>query len=241
MRLYEVQPGDSPGSIAAAHAGCPKCSRDLIAANPHKPIRRFPNGYVTFQELRAGEKLRLPDKWWSKEFDELPPSYFAALPNPDGVTGVGATYTELGPLDPVVLAPDTADAPLPATLTITAQGAATAIAADPNYCASVARVGSAVNTAVHTFKSTWNATQSPLVPINTGNFEAPTSDALRFVLGTSPAACPTRAYVPPTPTTPPPVLVASNQRPGLSTGAIFGIALVGASAIGTVIYLATRR
>ncbi len=239
MRLYEVQAGDSPGSIAAAHAGCPKCSRDLIAANPHKPIRRFPNGYVTFQELRIDEKLNLPDKWWSKEFDELPSSYFAALPNPDGVTGVGATYTELGPLDPVVLAPDTADAPLPATLTTAAQGAAAAIAADPNYCASVARVGSVVNTAVHNFKTSWNATQSPLVPINTGNYETQTADALRFVLGTSPAACPTRAYVP-APHAPPPVLVAAQEQPGLSTGAIAGIALVGAGVLGTVIYLVTR-
>ena len=88
MREYVVQPGDSPASIAAqdAHAGCPKCSRDLIAANPHKATVTYPNGYVTFKELREGEKLNLPDKWWSKEFDELPPAYFASLPHPDGVT-----------------------------------------------------------------------------------------------------------------------------------------------------------
>ena len=90
MRVYEVQVGDSPASIASqdAHAGCPKCSRDLVLANPHKPTRTLPNGYVTFTDLRAGEKLVLPEKWWSAEFEALPPSYFASLPHPDGVTPV---------------------------------------------------------------------------------------------------------------------------------------------------------
>jgi len=86
MRIYEVKEGDSPGKIAGEFAGCMKCSRDLIAANPHKATVTYPNGYVTFKELREGEKLNLPDKWWSKEFDELPPAYFASLPHPDGVT-----------------------------------------------------------------------------------------------------------------------------------------------------------
>jgi len=85
-RTYVVQPGDSPASIAAVHAGCPKCAADLPAVNPHKAVVVHPNGYRTFLELRVGEKLILPEKWWSKEFDELPPSYFAALPHPDGVT-----------------------------------------------------------------------------------------------------------------------------------------------------------
>lgn len=87
MRLYEVQPGDSPASIAAqdSMAGCPKCSIDLIAVND-KPTRTLPNGYRTFLELHVGEKLVLPEKWFTPEFDQLPPSYFAALPHPDGVT-----------------------------------------------------------------------------------------------------------------------------------------------------------
>lgn len=86
MRQYTVQPGDSPASIAAAHAGCPKCSRDLVAANPHKRTIVYPNGYVTFDEIVEGETLNLPDKWFSAEFDALPPAYFAALPSADGVT-----------------------------------------------------------------------------------------------------------------------------------------------------------
>lgn len=75
-------------------AGCPKCTVDLVRANPHKESVIYPNGFTTFKELRVGERLNVPDKWFSKEFDELPPAYFKALPHPDGVTpstlGVGA-------------------------------------------------------------------------------------------------------------------------------------------------------
>jgi hypothetical protein len=87
VRTYVVQPGDSPASIAAQFAGCPKCARDLMGAvNGHKETVVYPNGFVTFRELRAGETLNLPDKWWSKEFDQMPPEYFATLPYADGVT-----------------------------------------------------------------------------------------------------------------------------------------------------------
>jgi putative hemolysin len=68
-------------------AGCPKCGGiDFVRANPHKAAVVYPNGFTTFHELREGETLNLPEKWFTKEFDELPPSYFAALPHPDGVT-----------------------------------------------------------------------------------------------------------------------------------------------------------
>jgi hypothetical protein len=86
VRVYTVQHGESPASIAIKFAGCPKCSADLVKANRHKQIIRYPNGFTTFRELHAGERLYLPDKWFSKEFDELPPVYFKALPHPDGVT-----------------------------------------------------------------------------------------------------------------------------------------------------------
>lgn len=93
MHLYTVQPGDSPASIAAAHAGCPKCARDLVQLHAHRPSVVYPNGFATFRDpLRAGEQIQLPDKWFSAEFDQLPPAYFKALPHPDGTTlGVGAT------------------------------------------------------------------------------------------------------------------------------------------------------
>jgi hypothetical protein len=90
MREYVVQAGDTPGSIAAMYAGCPKCSRDLLAVNK-KPRVRHPNGYETFRELRVGEKLNLPDKWFNGALDALPKAYFLALPNHDGRTpGVGS-------------------------------------------------------------------------------------------------------------------------------------------------------
>lgn len=87
MRQYTVQPGDTPARIAAHFAGCPKCAADLVAANPRKPAVRYPNGFVTFRELRSGESLNLPDKWFSGALDRLPSGYFEALPSIDGHLG----------------------------------------------------------------------------------------------------------------------------------------------------------
>lgn len=86
MRTHVVREGDSPARIAIEFVGCPKCARDLVLANPHKKAVTHPNGFVTFEELRAGETLNLPDKWFNGAIDRLPPEYFAALPHADGVT-----------------------------------------------------------------------------------------------------------------------------------------------------------
>lgn len=86
MRSYVVQPGDTPASIAAILAGCPKCARDLVKSNPHKHAVMMPNGFMTFADWHAGEEINLPEKWFSKHFDELPEAYFKALPSADGVT-----------------------------------------------------------------------------------------------------------------------------------------------------------
>src|ERR1700676_3271271 len=88
MRTYVVKPGDSPGSIASQdqHASCPKCSVDLVRANPGKSAVTHPNGYITFASLQPGEVLNLPDKWFDPAFDLLPPAYFGSLPYADGVT-----------------------------------------------------------------------------------------------------------------------------------------------------------
>jgi len=67
-------------------AGCPKCAIDIVRANPHKAAKRLPNGFVTFKDLREGEVLNLPEKWFSGELDTRPRAYFAALPHMDGVT-----------------------------------------------------------------------------------------------------------------------------------------------------------
>lgn len=89
MRQYVVQPGDSPAKIAATFGGCPKCARDLVAANPHKASTVHPNGFVTFRELQVGETLNLPEIW-EGDNDRRPPEYFKSLPYADGVTlGVG--------------------------------------------------------------------------------------------------------------------------------------------------------
>lgn len=67
-------------------AGCPKCSVDLLRANPHKPTVDYPNGFSTFASLAPGEVLNLPEKWFNGDLDSRPTAYFAALPYADGVT-----------------------------------------------------------------------------------------------------------------------------------------------------------
>lgn len=132
------------------------------------------------------------------------------------------------------------------TLVAAAHAAADAINADPNYCASVARTGTSVNSAVHAFKTAWNASQPHPVPINTGNYEGDTAAAIAAVVGSAPVACgahsvPTSSKPPPTPapTTLGPIATVPKKQP-LSTASVAGIALLGAGAVGGAVYLATH-
>jgi hypothetical protein len=69
-------------------------------------------------------------------------------------------------------------------VTAAAAAAAAALAADPNYCKSVAVPGTLVNTTVHNFKAAWNAVNpSQAVPIGTGKYEPVTAAALSSALG----------------------------------------------------------
>jgi hypothetical protein len=216
VREYVVKYGDSPASIAAQdhHAGCPKCAKTLIEANSHLPTVTYPNGFKTFRELHVGQRLRLPDAWFDGTLDAQPQSYFNSLPRHDGVTpGVGQSHQS---------AVDVIGA---------AQAVADAIATDPNFCASVAKAGSAVNTAVHEFKVAWNANnpQSP-VPLGTGNLESSVSAALATVLGDkAPPACDAQP------------LQEAPRGKGLSTGAIVGIGLGAAALVGGVTFAVTRK
>ena len=83
MRVYIVQPGDTPSSIARRDdmAGCPKCAKDLVEANPHRESVRHPNGFLAFLEpLVPGEQLWLPEKWFDGTLDRMPQAYFDDLP-----------------------------------------------------------------------------------------------------------------------------------------------------------------
>jgi len=80
--LYKVQRNDSALKIAIAMTGCPKCTRALVDANPHKATITFPNGFKTFRELTPGETLNLPDHWMTGK--KMPDSYYDALPWPPG-------------------------------------------------------------------------------------------------------------------------------------------------------------
>lgn len=65
--VHIVRPGDSLVSIAA-HYGQPEVNyRDLVAANPRKPVRLegMPRGSsAVFAEFREGEAIRLPWFWF---------------------------------------------------------------------------------------------------------------------------------------------------------------------------------
>lgn len=379
MHTHVVQAGETPASIAISYAGCPKCSRDLISANRHKPTVTHPNGYVSFAELREGERLNLPSKWFDGSLDGLPTAYFAALPYHDGVTpgkfGVGtpnvlndyaaldvasakvgalaalgdqafaaavnsaadavdASVREIGnattvptvyaapyaqearaatakarqynatvldsaiaagdaqeafqarteilkglssalgsarlalqafygdagagqpatpPAPPTPPAPEvqvdigpaTIDPTLtsPAVVIAAAQAAAAAIGADANYCASVAQPRSSVNSAVHSFKTAWNAANpnSP-VPIGTGTYEQATADAITRAIGHAPVACSAGAGAIPSGTSPTtPSLTAPETSKGIGVAGILGLGLLGAGAVGSAIYYATRE
>jgi hypothetical protein len=89
--------------------------------------------------------------------------------------GAGTTVTQSAPS-----APSTSSIGVAAAAT----AAVAALLADPNYCSSVSRSGTPVNTAVHNFKNAWNsANPGNTVPINTGNYEPSVAAALSSALG----------------------------------------------------------
>ncbi len=361
MRTYTVAANDSPASIAARFAGCPRCGSDLIGANPSKPAVTLPNGFRTFQSLRIGETINLPEAWFNGQHDALPAAYFARLPNADGVSfGVGdaaiaqgrwqpptypehhrhgairhvpiieqVTWPTPGPFgcpDGTVYEPisklcipapvqveiakaetipptqlpttfrrvkgwemptpfncpagtvyepisklciptyrpvenpmflhrqrrsagvgaDPLVTPTDDALTTAALDLASTLNGDPNYCASVAVDGTAVNSAVHNFKLAWNAAGGTPVPVGTGNYEPSVSAALASVLGpTVPTfpGCPARGGTGPMPPQPPigPLPPAPKKDPGLSTAGMAGLALLAAGTVGGVVYLASSK
>jgi len=89
VRVYTVREGDTPSSIAARDdmAGCRKCARDLILANPQRPHVQHPNGWLSFRTpLVPGEQLVIPEKWGDGTLDRLSKEYFASLPaDPTGL------------------------------------------------------------------------------------------------------------------------------------------------------------
>lgn len=125
-------------------------------------------------------------------------------------------------------------------LAAAARAAASAIAADENYCVSIAHSGTPVNTAVHAFKTAWNSSQSQKIPINTGNYEQATAEAIANVLGGAPLPCEAHSPSPP-PVAATPTTVVLPQRTGMSTGAIISIGLLGAGAVGGAAYLVTQQ
>lgn len=155
---------------------------------------------------------------------------------------LGAYYGPSAPTPTVVSVPVVTRPSYPANVTGAAQSAAAAIAADAGYCASVARAGTAVNAAVHAFKSAWNAAYpESAVPIGTGTYDAATAGALAQVLGSGPPACGAQPVRPPPPPAHVIAPIASAPAKGLSTGAVVGIGLLAAGTVGGLAYATTRK
>jgi peptidoglycan hydrolase-like protein with peptidoglycan-binding domain len=145
---------------------------------------------------------------------------------PDGVVGPKTWAAALGSsAGPAAAAPSASATPTapPSGLTASARAAAAALAADSNYCVSVGRVGTAVNTAVHNFKSAWNsANPSRRVPIGTGKYEPVVASALSETLGgaTVPPGCGgAAAPAPSAAATPAPTTAPAGSTAPISRGA----------------------
>ncbi len=164
---------------------------------------------------------------------------------PEVAVDIGPATIDPTPKVDVTIGPVTIDPVpvLPVSVTAAAQAAANAIGANANYCASVAQAGSAVNSAVHAFKMAWNAANpSSPVPIGTSTYEQATADAIRRVIGHAPMACGGASAVPappPAPTAAPP-LVVPQKAPGIGLAGVLGLGVLGAGAVGGVIYLAAK-
>jgi hypothetical protein len=265
MKTHTVQANETPASIAIFYAGCPKCSADLIKANPHKESITHPNGYKTFSSLLAGEELNIPEKWSNGELDCRPPVYFAALPYPDGVTpstlgdaaaGVLADYAAIDAIVAQIgTLPQMNDQEFAMTATLlgnmidqaVTQAGSVPQAKDAGAAAEWVRgralqmAGSIINNDTAAVEAARSDIQNVLL---TG------LDSARGALQTyyaqvppTPTPAPTPRTAPrpsppdllPTPTPPVPA-----PEPGLSTGDIFGYGLLVASVAGGTIYLATR-
>ena len=139
----------------------------------------------------------------------------------DGIVGPKTWAAALGAGAPVTVAtPVVQPAPMPAPssgLTSIANSALSALRSDPNYCANVARSGTAVNTAVHNFKAAWNsANPSRAVPIGTGKYEVVVAAALWSALGGAvdvPPGC--GAAGAPAAAPPPPMPIATPSAPSV--------------------------
>jgi hypothetical protein len=134
-----------------------------------------------------------------------------------------------------------AASPIPAPMAASSLSSVAAVAlgalsSDPNYCTSVGRVGSAVNSAVHNFKAAWNAANpSKPVPIGTGKYEPVVADALSAALSGRPVppGCGAAAATPTASSQPGPTSVPTQTPP--SGGAAVTPAAAAASSAPTAV------
>lgn len=91
--MYEVGLGDSPMRIAGRLTGDRRRYRELLAANPYKPLVHI-SGEPTFASLGVGEQLNMPASWGIGAADVRPPP--GPVTNVKPVTFTGRTTTVFG-------------------------------------------------------------------------------------------------------------------------------------------------
>jgi hypothetical protein len=160
-----------------------------------------------------------------------------------------ALSTALGNARLAILAHYPSAAPSAASIHLqaSAKAAVAALAADPNYCTSVTHPGTPVNAAVHRFKTAWNASQTPKVPVGTGTYEVATVVALAQVIGHAPSACGGDRRPVPAPKPPPAVspqkqvaITSPSANDGGFPWTTVAWATLALAAAGGVTFLATR-
>lgn len=176
------------------------------------PCLKANAGYVC--QIQSILGLKVDGKWGN----DTAAAVRALVPNAPGPCSPTPSWWVKG----VSACPAGAVAPSPAPapssgLAFSANAALAALNADPNYCTSVSKVGSAVNTAVHNFKGAWNAANpGNKVPIGTGKYEPSVAAALSSALGgaTVPPGCGAAAPAPaPPPPAPPPPAPSPSVTP----------------------------
>ncbi len=169
----------------------PIVARALAVVMPNLPVPDGCDGTSphrhrgVFIESRGvagvGDTTGIDDSAWVGEGAGIGDGSATAVNSDNTITGGFNTVPEFPATPVVTMSPPPV---VPDALTTLASTAAAALTADSNHCKSVGQPGSSVNTAVHAFKTAWNAANpSNRVPVGTGKYEASVATALTSLLG----------------------------------------------------------
>lgn len=183
--LIKRYAGNDPAQVALAQSKLGIAADGVFGAGTESAVKAFQSAHGLYSDGIVGPST------WAALLGTAPPAsipaatHVSTAPSSSGGGGVQAA----------------------------AAVAAAALVSDPNYCTSVARSGTPVNSAIHNFKAAWNAANpGQAVPINTGKYEPVVASALSSALGGAPVppGCGGPAAAPMPPMTPMPIPTSSG-------------------------------